>query len=288
MKGVNEVEFKLFLEGIHLRYGYDFRAYAETSLQRRIGALLSKFQMEDTLLLLRRILKEPEFFQQVLSHLTVTTSEMFRDPEFFRQLRETVVPVLKTYPTINIWIAGCSTGEEVYSLAILLKEEDLYERSTIFATDINPRALKAAKDGIYPVDAIKTHTRNYQEAGGREAFNKYYTADYGLAKMDSDLTNNVVFHEHNLVHDHVFTECHLILCRNVLIYFNKDLQDRVLGLFQQSLRYGGFLGLGSKETLRFSAVAKGFDVVNDRWRIYRRNNEPVSARIREGSVHGWV
>lgn len=287
MKDVSEVEFQLFLDGVHLRYGYDFREYAEASLKRRIGAILSKFQMEDTLLLLRRMIKEPDFFQQVLAHLTVTTSEMFRDPEFFRHLRETVVPILKTYPTINIWIAGCSTGEEVYSLAILLKEEELYERSTIFATDINPRAIKAAKDGIYPVDAVKTHTRNYQDAGGREAFSKYYTADYGLAKMNSDLTSNVVFHEHNLVHDHVFAECHLILCRNVLIYFNKELQDRVLELFAQSLRFGGFLGLGSKENLKFSSVAKAFDVVNDKWRVYRRNGSEARNYGTQGGLRGW-
>lgn len=275
---VSDVDIHLILEGIFLRYGYDFRQYAESSLKRRVGAVMSKFGFDDAILMLHKILREPAFFQSVLSHFTVTTSEMFRDPEFFKSLREQVVPTLRTYPTINIWIAGCSTGEELYSLAILLKEEDLFDRSTIFATDINPRVLKAAKDGIYSVDTMKTHTRNYHEAGGRDVFNRYYTADYGLAKMNSELTSNVVFSEHNLVHDHVFAECHLVLCRNVLIYFNRELQDRVLKLFHQSLRFGGFLGLGSKESLRFTSVAHGFDTVNERWRVYRRNAVPLGQR----------
>jgi len=271
VKSEHDLENRLLLEGILEQYGYDFRGYAEASLSRRIQATLSKFQIEDPLMLLRKILREPEFFNLVLSHLTVTTSEMFRDPEFFKVLRTEVMPTLRTYPTVNFWIAGCSTGEEVYSLAILLKEEGLIDRSVIYATDINPRALKSAKDGIFSIESMKQHTRNYQEAGGRELFHSYYAADYGLAKMDSDLTTNVVFSEHNLVHDSVFAECHMILCRNVLIYFNRELQTHVFELFEQSLRNRGFLGLGSKENLRFSQIAPFFDNFNEKWRVYRRN-----------------
>ncbi len=287
MRSAHDLEIRLLLEGILEQYGYDFRGYAEASLTRRLQAVMSKFQIEDSLMLLRKILKEPEFFTRVLSYLTVTTSEMFRDPEFFKALRTQVMPTLRTYPNVNFWIAGCSTGEEVYSLAIVLKEEGMFDRSTIFATDINPRALKAAKGGIFSIESMKLHTKNYQESGGRELFHSYYTADYGLAKMDSELTTNVVFSEHNLVHDSVFAECHMILCRNVLIYFNRDLQTRVLELFEKSLRYGTFLGLGSKETLRFSPLAPCFDSLNEKWRIYRRNraeHQTPSRSQREGGA----
>jgi chemotaxis protein methyltransferase CheR len=273
-----EIEFKLILEAIMLRYGYNFRQYAESSMQRRLLAIMTKYQLHDPMELLTKLIRDADFFHRALGQLTVTTSEMFRDPEFYRAFREQVIPHLRTYPTLNFWSAGCSTGEEMYSLAIMLKEEGLYDRSVIFATDINPRALKAAKEGIFPIEATQLHTRNYQDSGGKEAFSSYYVADYGLIKMDASLTENVVFSEHNLVSDHVFAECHVIFCRNVLIYFNRALQDRVLLLFQQSLRYGGFLGLGSKETLRFSLVATSFDVVSDRQRIYRRNSLHAGSR----------
>ena len=260
---------RLFLEGVRLQYGYDFRDYAEASIFRRIESLERIFG-DHTLGLLRRILRDRAYFHEVLPYLTVGTSEMFRDPLFFKSLREDVIPVLRTYPTFNIWSAGCSTGEEIFSLSILLKEEGLMNRAVVYATDINPRALKAAQDGIYPVDTIKQSIRNYQEAGGKESFSDYYTADYGFAKMDSELLGNVVFAEHSLVTDQVFAECHLILCRNVLIYFNKDLQNRALTLFADSLRHRGFLALGSKEALRFSSVAKSFELVDEKWRIYRK------------------
>jgi chemotaxis protein methyltransferase CheR len=171
---------------------------------------------------------------------------------------------------VNIWCAGCSTGEEIYSLAITLQETGLLERSVIYATDINPRALKAAREGIFSVVDMQRNIRNYQESGGSESFSRYYTADYGLAKMDSDLMKNTVFSEHNLAVDHVFAECHLVVCRNVLIYFNKQLQERVFSLFTESLRYGGFLALGSKETLRFSGVAASFESTDEKWRVYRK------------------
>ncbi len=267
---VNETEVKLLLEGIRLRYGYDFRQYAEASMTRRVESIARSFAATDLLALLRRILDDRSFFLEVLPYLTVTTSEMFRDPLFFKALREDVIPVLRTYPTFNIWSAGCSTGEEIFSLSILLREEGLSDRATIYATDINPRAIHSAQDGIYQVETIKTSIRNYQEAGGKESFSDYYTADYGLAKMNSDLLSNVVFAEHNLVTDQVFAECHLVLCRNVLIYFNKELQSRVLKLFEDSLRHRGYLCLGSKESLKFSGSAGAFETIDEKWRIYRK------------------
>jgi chemotaxis protein methyltransferase CheR len=279
---LDDTSVHLFLEGVRLKYGYDFREYSQASLHRRVVALVRHFGASDPLEILSRMLQDPGFFRQVLPHLTITTTEMFRDPLFYLALRERVIPILHTYPTINIWSAGCSTGEEVMSLAILLHEERLLDRSTIYATDLNSRALKTAQDGIYQADEMKTSTKNYQEAGGKESFSRYYTADYGLAKMDSSLLSNVVFSEHSLVTDQVFAECHLILCRNVLIYFNKELQERVLTLFRNSLRYGGFLSLGSKETLRFSKWQNSFEVIDEKWRIYRltdhENRERNNAR----------
>ena len=272
---INEIEVKLLLEGIRLKYGYDFRQYAESSIFRRVEAVARVFESTDILGILRRVLDDRAYFLEVLPYLTVGTSEMFRDPLFFRALRDDVIPVLRTYPTFNIWSAGCSTGEEVFSLAILLREEGLTDRAVIYATDINPRSIKQARDGIYSTETIKTSIRNYQEAGGKSSFSDYYTADYGLAKMNSDLLSNVVFAEHNLVTDQVFAECHLVLCRNVLIYFNKDLQGRVLKLFESSLLHRGFMSLGSKESIRFSDCATSFDTVNDKWRIYRKTSHTL-------------
>lgn len=265
-----EVEFKLLLEAIRLKYGYEFGGYAQSSLERRIRSVLSKFRMNDFCTLMNRILQEPDFFRNILPLLTVTTSEMFRDPPFFQALREEVIPLLKTFPSLNVWIAGCSYGQEAYSLAILLEEEGLLSRTVIFATDLNPLALKAAREGIFPVDTIQQYTRNYVEAGGLKAFSEYYTADYGYARMASHLKDNMVFSEHNLGTDGVFSEMNLILCRNVLIYFDKKLQNRVLNLFRESLRFHGFLGLGSKENLRFSNQAVFFDTVNAKQKIYQK------------------
>lgn len=277
MKPVSDVEVKLLLEGVRLKHGYDFRQYAEASMHRRVESIVRIFG-DDTLTILRKVLESQEYFKEILPYLTVGTSEMFRDPLFYKSLREDVIPVLRTYPTFNIWSAGCSTGEEIFSLAILLREEGVANRAVVYATDINPQAIKAAQDGIYPVETIKTSIKNYQESGGKESFSDYYTADYGFAKMNSDLLSNVVFAEHNLVTDQVFAECHLVLCRNVLIYFNKELQDRVLLLFEESLRHRGFLALGSKEAIRFSSVAGSFEPVSDRWRVYRK----IAHGIRRG------
>jgi len=265
-----EVEFKLLLEAIHLKYGYDFRDYASASLVRRLKALLSKYRILDFSQLMQRLLKEPDFFRTILPHMTVTTSEMFRDPQFYKSLREEVIPTLKTFASLNVWVAGCSNGQEAYSMAILLHEEGLLERTVIFATDVNPAALKSAREGIFATDTIQLYTRNYVESGGSKAFSDYYTADYGYARMASHLKDNMVFSEHNLGTDGVFSEMHLISCRNVLIYFDKDLQNRVLNLFRESLRFRGFLCLGSKENIRFSNQAHAFDTVDGRNKIYQK------------------
>jgi len=264
------IERELLLRGIQLKYGYDFTHYAQNSMRRRIDAIMRELKLKSALDVLSLILHNRKLFDDVLPQLTIGVSEMFRDPAFFRAIRENVVPVLKTFPRVTIWCAGCSTGEEVFSLAILLHEEGLLDRATIFATDINPSALRAAREGIYPADEMKENTRNYLASGGRSVFNTYYTADYGFAKMDKSLLKNVVFSEHNLATDGVFAECQLILCRNVLIYFDPILQNRALDLFMGSIHPSGFLGLGSKESLKFTTHANDFDVVDERWKLYQR------------------
>lgn len=272
MKKISPIDQHLIFEAVFLRYGFDFRQYAEASLNRRVLNVLTKFQIEDPLDLLKKILRDKDFFRAVLPLLTVSTTEFFRDPEFFRALRTEVCPVLRTYPHVNLWIAGCSTGEEIYTMAILLKEEDLLHRTTLYATDINPEVLKKAKEGIFPIETIKNLTRNYIEAGGTRSPSDYYTADYGLVRMDPLLRDNMVFSEHNLVTDGVFTEAHLILCRNVMIYFNKELQNRVLRLFSNSLIHKGFLGLGSKESLRFHSAGANFEPLNESLRLFQKKS----------------
>lgn len=263
-----DVDFQLLLDSISMKYGYDFQGYARASMRRRMDAILLRFQLADYTALMARLIREDEFFRAILPFLTVTTTEMFRDPVFFRSLREKVLPELRTFPSLNIWVAGSSHGQEAYSLAIMLHEEGLLDRSVIFATDINPAALKSAREGIFPIESLQLYTKNYLESGGTAAFSDYYTADYGFARMATFLKDNMVFSEHNLGTDGVFTECQLILCRNVLIYFDKNLQNKVLKLFRNSLRFRGFLALGSKENLRFSDQATAFDVVDAKNKIY--------------------
>jgi chemotaxis protein methyltransferase CheR len=281
------VERHLLLEGIYLKYGYDFRQYTEVSLSRRIDAIMKGLGVLNEIDLLAVLLKDDGVFHRVLPSFTITTSELFRDPSFFVSLREKILPVLKTYASLNIWIAGCSTGEEVHSVAILLQEEGLLDRSTIFATDINTSALKTAKEGIYNLDSIKDFTKNYVAAGGKASPSDYYTADYNRARMRSFLRENVVFAEHNLATDGVFIEANLVLCRNVLIYFNRELQDRAISLFHQSLAPRCFLALGSKETTRFSEFADYFSCLDKENKIYQKNWLPTksdtikSARITE-------
>lgn len=265
-----DIEIHLLIEAIFLKYGYDFRHYARASFKRRVLTQLPRTNLKTISELQRRILYDKDFFQAWLPSLTVPVTQMFRDPTFYKTLRTEVVPLLRTYPSLKIWHAGCASGEEAYSLAILLQEEGLYERATIYATDINETVLKTAKQGIYPQNVMKAYSENYYKAGGKGAFSDYYLARYDSAIFDSALKRNIVFLEHNLSTDDVFTETHLIFCRNVLIYFDPVLQDRVYGLFHKSLERKGFLSLGHKESLRFSNWSGKFSVFNHAEKIYRK------------------
>ena len=268
-----DIEIRLLIEAIYLKYSYDFRNYSGASIKRRILHALRQFECHTVSALQERVLHDPGMFMQLLQFLTIPVSEMFRDPSHFLALRNEVVPLLRTWPSIKIWIAGCSTGEEVYSMAILLREEGLLERTIIYATDINPRSLDKAKQGIYSMQSMREYEENYRRAGGRRDFSEYYTAAYGGALFDRRLRDSITFADHSLATDAVFSETQLVSCRNVLIYFNRALQDRALGLFHDSLSRRGFLGLGSKETLDFSAYADRFEAVSRPDRIYRRLGE---------------
>lgn len=267
-----DIEFQLLLDAIYLKYHYDFRAYAGSSLRRRLRTAMERFGCATLSQLQDKVLHDPATFPALLDYLTVQVSEMFRDPSYFKALRDTVVPMLRTYPSLKLWVAGCSAGEEVYSLAILLHEEGLLERSLIYATDINAHALQKAEAGVYEIDRIAGFTDNYQKSGGRGSLSKYYTAAYGRAVFDKALKKHMVFSDHSLATDSVFAEMNLVSCRNVLIYFNRELQDRALGLFHDSLCRKGFLGLGSKEALRFSTYADHFDEVVREDRIFQKKD----------------
>ena len=267
---VEDIEIRLLLEAIYQLYGYDFRSYSPASMRRRIMHRLTMSGFSTVLEMTDRVLRDRQFFVTLLNDLTVNVTEMFRDPEFYKAFREEVVPVLKTFPFIKIWHAGCSTGEEIYSMAILLEEEGLYERAMLYATDIDKNVLAAAKKGIYPIHAFKQYTDNYRRAGGRQSLSDYATARYDSVIMEQRLKRNIVFADHDLATDQVFGEMHVILCRNVLIYFDRPLQQRVLKLFGESLDMGGFLCLGTKESLRFSGNEESFDVVNRSLRIFRK------------------
>ncbi|MTI51282.1 MAG: protein-glutamate O-methyltransferase CheR [Alcanivorax sp.] len=267
---VEDIEIRLLLEAIYQLYGYDFRSYSPASMRRRIMHRLTMSGFATVLEMTDRVLRDRQFFVTLLNDLTVNVTEMFRDPEFYKAFREEVVPVLKTFPFIKIWHAGCSTGEEIYSMAILLEEEGLYERAMLYATDIDKNVLAAAKKGIYPIHAFKQYTDNYRRAGGRQSLSDYATARYDSVIMEQRLKRNIVFADHDLATDQVFGEMHVILCRNVLIYFDRPLQQRVFKLFGESLDMGGFLCLGTKESLRFSGNEESFDVVNRSLRIFRK------------------
>jgi len=267
---VEDIEIRLLLEAIYQLYGYDFRSYSPASMRRRIMHRLTMSGFSTVLEMTDRVLRDRQFFVTLLNDLTVNVTEMFRDPEFYKAFREEVVPVLKTFPFIKIWHAGCSTGEEIYSMAILLEEEGLYERAMLYATDIDKNVLAAAKKGIYPIHAFKQYTDNYRRAGGRQSLSDYATARYDSVIMEQRLKRNIVFADHDLATDQVFGEMHVILCRNVLIYFDRPLQQRVFKLFGESLDMGGFLCLGTKESLRFSGNEESFDVVNRPLRIFRK------------------
>lgn len=269
---VEDLEIRLLLEALFQRYHYDFRNYARASIKRRLTQARDQLGFASLSAMQDALLHDPAMLGRLLGYLTVQVSEMFRDPAYFRAVREKVVPHLRTYPSLKVWVAGCSHGEEVYSLAILFREEGLEERTIFYATDINPGALKAAEAGVYPLDQLKKFTTNHQKAGGKSSLSDYYTADYGRAIFDKSLRSRVVFSDHSLVTDAVFGEMHLISCRNVLIYFDRPLQDRAIGLFRDSLARKGFLGLGSKESLRFSSHAGAFsDFVRDE-KIYQRQD----------------
>ena len=273
MNNTNEnekIEFDLILEAIYQKYGYDFRNYAKASLRRRLRYRLSQSNLKTISEMQHKLLNDKEFFDTLLLDLTINVTEMFRDPSFFKALREIVIYELKKQPFIKVWHAGCSSGEEIYSTAILLKENGMYESSLIYATDTNEMVLDKAKSGIFPIEKMKDFTVNYRKAGGLASFADYYTARYDNAIMDNSLKKNIVFSNHNLVTDSVFGEMDLIMCRNVLIYFNRELQDRVFRLFLDSLRPGGFLCLGSKETVRFSSLSGNFENVIEKERVYRR------------------
>jgi chemotaxis protein methyltransferase CheR len=265
-----DIEFQLLVEAIYHRYHYDFRGYAAASLRRRLKGALGRFHCESVSQLQDRVMHEPKVFAALLDHLTVQVSEMFRDPTHFRALREQVVPLLRTYPSLKVWVAGCSSGEEAYSLAILLREEGLLSRTLIYATDINPHTLGRAEAGIYSIDRIPGFTINHRESGGTSSLSDYYTAAYGRAILDKSLRERIVFSDHSLATDSVFAEVHLVSCRNVLIYFNRELQDRALGLFRDSLCRNGFLGIGSKESLRSTSVAGAFQAFVAKERIYQK------------------
>jgi chemotaxis protein methyltransferase CheR len=264
------LEIRLLLEAIYLKYGYDFRNYAVAHTKRRLGFRKDVSGLNNYAEMLHKAIYDKDFFSTVLLDLSINVTEMFRDPWFYKEVREIVVPHLKTYPFVKVWHAGCSEGQEVYSMAILLQEEGMKERAQLYATDFNERVLKAAKDGIYPIDSIKQYTSNYIQSGGRESFSDYYTADNKHVILKSALRRRVLFSSHNLVTDGVFGEMNVIFCRNVLIYFNKELQERVLQLFYESLCPGGFLCLGSKESLKFSKVVHKFEEVAAREKIYRK------------------
>lgn len=267
---IEEMEVDLLLEGIFKRYGYDFRNYARATVFRRIRDFCRQRKLAQVSELIPLVIHNEEVFQALAYHFSIPVTSMFRDPDVYRRIREKLLPVLASYPFIRVWHAGCASGEEVYSLAILLYEADLYSRTQIYATDFNEMALEKAREGIFPIEKVKEYTANYQESGGVNSFSDYYHADYDCIMIKSSLKKNITFANHNLTVDQVFGEMNLILCRNVLIYFNKTLQNRVLQLFDDSLCLGGFLCLGAKENLKFTDAEKSFQVVSNRGKIFKK------------------
>jgi chemotaxis protein methyltransferase CheR len=269
-RSLEEVEIELLLEGVFRHYGYDFRDYASSSIRRRLRHLLAGEGLASISDLTEKVLHDPAWLDRLLAAFSINVSAMFRDPTFYRVFREQLVPILRTYPFVRIWHAGCSTGEEVYSTAILLHEAGLYDRCRIYATDINEAVLRKARDGIFPLPAMKAYTANYIQSGGTGAFSEYYTAQYDNAIFRPWLKRNLVFAQHNLAMDTSFNELHVIVCRNVMIYFNRTLQSRVLDLFSASLVRLGFLCLGNKESLKGTRGEAAYEIVDADERIYRK------------------
>jgi chemotaxis protein methyltransferase CheR len=269
-RDVERIEVELLLEGVYRHYGFDFRSYAYSSLKRRIWKRITQEGLSSVSQLQDRVLHDSGMMEKLLLDLSINVTAMYRDPGFYAAFREKVVPTLRTYPFIRIWHAGCSTGEEVYSMAILLEEEGLYDRARIYATDINEVVLQRARAGIFSLEKMQEYTQNYLRAGGTSSFSEYYTAMYDGALFNTTLTRNVVFSQHNLVTDGSFSEFNVIICRNVMIYFDRKLQNRVHRLFYDSLSRRGVLALGNKETLRFTDFEDKYEVVDTREKIYRR------------------
>ena len=265
-----EADITAFLESVYQKYGYDFRNYSRSHLLRRIHFRMLKEGLRSVAELHEKILNAPNAFLMLLQDFSINVTEMFRDPQFFLAFRQKVVPILSTYPFIKVWNAGCATGEEAFSLAIVLKEMNLLDRTQIYATDFNKKVLETAKQGIFSKEYIDGFKKNYKEAGGNFELSDYYTSKYGSVKFDNSLLKRIVFADHNLATDHVFAEVHLIFCRNVLIYFNPGLQEKVIELFHNSLINGGILCLGTKETLRFSGKKSGFVPIDRQNRIFKK------------------
>jgi chemotaxis protein methyltransferase CheR len=264
------LEIDLFLDAMYKKYGYDFRNYSRASIKRRIEHRLKLSNIKNISAMQHQLINDWDFFETVLRDFSINVTEMFRDPSFYKAMREEIIPRVKNLQQINIWHAGCATGEEVYSMAILLKEEGIYDKTRIYATDFNKDVLEKAKQGVYPAKLLKQYILNYREAGGVESFADYYSARYELVLMNSSLRKNILFSDHNLTCDTVFGEMDIIICRNVMIYFNIELQNHVFKLFLDALGKPGFLCLGSKETVSISDYANNFDAIDRKERIYQK------------------
>ncbi len=267
---MQDIELKLLLEALYRTYHYDFRGYSMASVKRRLMQAKDHFGCQSFSMLQDMALHDTAMMPKLLAFLTVQVSEMFRDPAYFKAIREKVLPHLRTYPSLKIWIAGCSTGEELYSFVILFREEGLEDRTLFYATDINPDALRKAEAGVYDIERLQLFTQNHRKAGGKSSLSDYYTAAYGGASFDKSLRNRVVFSDHSLVTDAVFAETHMVSCRNVLIYFDREFQDRAINMFRESLARKGFLGIGAKESLRFSPYVDSFIDFSHDERIYQK------------------
>jgi chemotaxis protein methyltransferase CheR len=267
---LEKIEIEILLEAIYRHYGYDFRNYVFSSIRRRVRYRMKTENLSSVSGLQEKVLHDPKMMEKLFIDFSINVTEMFRDPDFFLSFRRQVIPVLKEYPYIRIWHAGCSSGEEVYSMAILLHEEGLLKQSRIYATDINETVLKTAKKGIFPINKMQAYTKNYLKAGGTKAFSEYYSVKQDQVMFHSALSENVIFAQHNLVTDGSFNEFHVIICRNVMIYFNKELQNHVHQLFYQSLCRSGFLGLGNKEGITFTNQAKYYEEIDSAEKIYQK------------------
>jgi len=269
---VRDEEVERLIKDVYESYGYDFSLYSRASFKRRVNRLCVIDRFTSFAELRYRVINDRDYLKHFIEEITVNVTEMFRDPLFFKTLRETVLPQLGTYPLIRIWVAGCSTGEEAYSIAILLKEANLYHKCLIYGTDINPSVLEVARAGVFPMHQMKTYSENYMLSGGKKDFSDYYTANYDSAKFDRSLQEKLILSTHNLVSDSSFNSFQLIVCRNVLIYFDKELQERVFDLFDASLENVGYLALGSKETLRFSNLGKSYSQISSE-KIWKKTEQ---------------